>query len=274
MSATPVDAEVEPVTRVRPGHADLTGALKYGLDDVREVIERASSRETAARVAVGAVCAQLLAQFGVAIHSHVIATGGEGYPADAEPDVTQPDFWERVEASEMRCADADLTQRMIERILEGKRDGRHLRRRLRGDRHGRPRWPGQLQPVGPAAQRAYRAGADEHPLRQGRRDRRRLRAGGAARLAGPRCRALRWRAGWPGMVPPHQPCGRRRGRHQQRRAGRRAGGRQADSVAGAPAAVGGRTAPARTSSRRATSAAMSASSPPPGWWARRCWPSR
>ncbi|HEU0027520.1 MAG TPA: chorismate synthase [Ktedonobacterales bacterium] len=123
MSPAPVEAEVEPVTRVRPGHADLTGALKYGLDDVREVIERASSRETAARVAVGAVCAQLLAQFGVAIHSHVIAVGGVGYPADAEPDVTQADFWERVEASEMCCADADLTQRMIERILEGKRAG-------------------------------------------------------------------------------------------------------------------------------------------------------
>jgi chorismate synthase len=123
MSPTLVEAEVEPVTRVRPGHADLTGALKYGLDDVREVIERASSRETAARVAVGAVCAQLLAQFGVAIHSHVIAVGSVGYPADAEPDVTEAGFWERVEGSEMRCGDADLTQRMIARILEGKRAG-------------------------------------------------------------------------------------------------------------------------------------------------------
>jgi chorismate synthase len=123
MSASPVEAEIEPVTRVRPGHADLTGALKYGLDDVREVIERASSRETAARVAVGAVCAQLLAQYGVAIHSHVIATGGVGYAPDAAPDMTEPGFWERVEASEMRCADADLTQRMVERILAGKREG-------------------------------------------------------------------------------------------------------------------------------------------------------
>ncbi len=123
MSATPVEAEVEPVTRVRPGHADLTGALKYGLDDVREVIERASSRETAARVAVGAVCAQLLAQFGLTIHSHVVSVGDVGYPAEVAPDVTQPDFWERVEASEMRCADAEQTQRMIARILEGKRAG-------------------------------------------------------------------------------------------------------------------------------------------------------
>lgn len=123
MSAAPVEAEIEPVTRVRPGHADLTGALKYGLDDVREVIERASSRETAARVAVGGLCRQLLAQFGVAIHSHVLAVGGVGYAAGAEPDVSEPGFWERVEASEMRCADANLSQRMIERILEGKRSG-------------------------------------------------------------------------------------------------------------------------------------------------------
>jgi chorismate synthase len=123
MSAAPVEAEIEPVTRVRPGHADLTGALKYGLDDVREVIERASSRETAARVAVGSVCRQLLAQFGVAIHSHVIATSGVGYTPDAEPDVSEPGFWERVEASEMRCADASLTQAMIARILEAKRAG-------------------------------------------------------------------------------------------------------------------------------------------------------
>jgi chorismate synthase len=123
MSAAPVEVEIEPITRVRPGHADLTGALKYGLDDVREVIERSSSRETAARVAVGAVCAQLLAQYGASIHSHVIAVGGVGYAADAQPDVTQTGFWERVATSEMYCADADLTQRMIERILEGKRAG-------------------------------------------------------------------------------------------------------------------------------------------------------
>jgi chorismate synthase len=125
MGQEPPDEPPEPVTRVRPGHADLSGALKYGQDDVREVIERASSRETAARVAVGAVCQQFLGAFGVAVHSHVLAVGGVGYHADAAPDLRAiaPDFWERVEASEMRCADPELTQRMIERILEGKRQG-------------------------------------------------------------------------------------------------------------------------------------------------------
>ena len=125
MSAAPVAGEVEPVTRVRPGHADLAGALKYGHDDVREVIERASSRETAARVAVGGVCRQLLAQFGVAIHSHVLAVGGVGYADDAAPDPGAADeaFWRRVAASEMYCADEALTQAMIARIVAGKRDG-------------------------------------------------------------------------------------------------------------------------------------------------------
>ncbi|MEO7000522.1 MAG: chorismate synthase [Ktedonobacterales bacterium] len=132
MSAAPLPAEamanIEPVTRVRPGHADLTGALKYGLDDVREAIERASSRETAARVAVGAVCRQLLAQFGVALHSHVHSIVEVGYAPAATPDVSDPAvadaaFWARVEASEVRCADADLTVRMIARILAAKREG-------------------------------------------------------------------------------------------------------------------------------------------------------
>ena len=125
MSPDPIATPPEPVTRVRPGHADLTGALKYGHDDVREVIERASSRETAARVAVGALCRQLLAAFGIAIHSHVLSVGGVGYLPEDRPDsgAADPAFWDRVEASEMRCADDSLTQRMIERILEGKRNG-------------------------------------------------------------------------------------------------------------------------------------------------------
>ncbi len=116
---------VEPVTRVRPGHADLAGALKYGHADVREVIERASSRETAARVAVGAVCRQLLAAYGVALHSHVLSIADTGYSPGEAPDASHADaaFWERVDASQMRCADDALTARMIERILEGKRNG-------------------------------------------------------------------------------------------------------------------------------------------------------
>src|SRR5215831_5267820 len=124
-AADPVETAPEPVTRVRPGHADLTGALKFGRGDVRDVIERASSRETAARVAAGTVCAQLLDAFGMAIHSHVLSIAEVGYAPANLPDAGRADaaFWRRVEASEVRCADEALTARMIARILEGKRAG-------------------------------------------------------------------------------------------------------------------------------------------------------
>ncbi len=128
MSATSIDVVPEPVTRIRPGHADFTGAMKYGHQDIRNVIERSSSRETAARVAVGGLCRQLLHTFSIAIHSHVLAiaevgdtttTGTREFTSNAYPTA----MWEAVEASPMRCADADLTEKMIARILEAKRDG-------------------------------------------------------------------------------------------------------------------------------------------------------
>ena len=78
MSVTPVDEAVEAVTLVRPGHADFAGTIKYGHEDIRNVIERSSARETATRVAVGAVCLTFLRQFGVEIHSHVLSIGPVG----------------------------------------------------------------------------------------------------------------------------------------------------------------------------------------------------
>lgn len=125
MSAAPVESPIDPVTRARPGHADFTGAIKYGHGDIRNVIERSSSRETAARVAVGGLCRQLLSQFGIVIHSHVLSVSGVGYEttrpitSDAYPNT----MWEAVEASPMRCADPDLTERMIARIIEAKQHG-------------------------------------------------------------------------------------------------------------------------------------------------------
>lgn len=125
MSAEAVDAETEAVTRIRPGHADFTGAMKYGHTDIRNVIERSSSRETAARVAVGGLCRQLLATFGISIHSHVLSIVEIGYDLprsmtrDAYPDV----MWGSVEASPVRCADEALTEKMIARILEAKQHG-------------------------------------------------------------------------------------------------------------------------------------------------------
>ena len=97
------------ITRVRPGHADLVGALKYGFDEVRRVLERSSARETAARVAVGAVCRRFLEEFGVALLSHVTEIGGEVIH-------TRPDRWEEVpalaEASAVRCVDPEAETRM------------------------------------------------------------------------------------------------------------------------------------------------------------------
>jgi len=125
MSATPVESAIEPVTRARPGHADFTGAIKYGHSDIRNVIERSSSRETAARVAAGGLCRQLLSQFGITIHSHVLSVAGVGYetPRPLTRDAYPAAMWEAVEASPMRCAEPDLTERMIARILEAKQRG-------------------------------------------------------------------------------------------------------------------------------------------------------
>jgi chorismate synthase len=125
MSAEPVEGEFETISRVRAGHADFTGAIKYGQSDIRNVIERSSSRETASRVAVGGLCRQLLSQFSISVHSHVLSVVDVGYPAprpmtrDAYPE----SIWATVEASPMRCADTELTEKMIARILEAKRDG-------------------------------------------------------------------------------------------------------------------------------------------------------
>src|SRR5881398_3822418 len=84
MNPWPVEAQLKEVHLPRPGHADLVGTQKYGLSDVRDILERASARETAARVAGGAVCKEFLAQFGVSVHSHVVQIGTVHAPARAD----------------------------------------------------------------------------------------------------------------------------------------------------------------------------------------------
>ncbi|HZP56577.1 MAG TPA: chorismate synthase [Dehalococcoidia bacterium] len=110
MAVAPVEGGVEKVTRLRPGHADLAGALKYDFDDVRPVLERASARETAARVAVGAVCKRILAEFGTRFRSHTVQIG----TVDAV--VPQEIDWDALEDSPVRCADAASAERMIAAI--------------------------------------------------------------------------------------------------------------------------------------------------------------
>src|ERR671922_1789829 len=90
MSPWPVDSNVEEVHTPRPGHADLAGLLKFGHSDVRNVLERASARETAARVAAGALAKELLRAFGVSVHSHVVQIGSARAPE--RPDPSPEDF--------------------------------------------------------------------------------------------------------------------------------------------------------------------------------------
>jgi chorismate synthase len=93
----------------RPGHADYAGMLKYGLDDARPILERASARETAARVAAGALTKQLLAVFEIAVGSYVAAIG----PVEAAvPEVSPAELWALAELSELRCPDAEATERL------------------------------------------------------------------------------------------------------------------------------------------------------------------
>jgi chorismate synthase len=97
------------LTVPRPGHADYAGMVKYGLDDARPVLERASARETAARVAAGALARLLLAQFGVAVGSYVTEIGGE---TGELPDLPLAELWALAEASDVRCPDPQAAARM------------------------------------------------------------------------------------------------------------------------------------------------------------------
>ena len=111
------------VTRVRPGHADLTGLLKYDRDDARDILERASARETTARVAAAAICRRFLREFGVCIGSHVAHLGG----IDARrPEQMPTDINAAADESPLRTLDAEAEKRMIEKIDEIKRAGNTL----------------------------------------------------------------------------------------------------------------------------------------------------
>lgn len=127
MDVEPIPDPPPPVTRLRPGHADLGGVVKHGLDDVRNVLERASARETASRVAAGALAKVFLRQFGVQVRSHVLRVG----PAVArvpehlpvERDASGDPWWTAVEASDLRSGDAAFADEAVQLIKAARTAG-------------------------------------------------------------------------------------------------------------------------------------------------------
>ncbi len=113
MSPWPVDADVEEVHLPRPGHADLAGLQKFGYSDVRNVLERASARETAARTAAGSIARAFLTALGVSVHSHVIQIGSVKAPE--REDLTPSDF-DRVDEDPVRSLDPDASAAMVDEI--------------------------------------------------------------------------------------------------------------------------------------------------------------
>src|SRR5919112_1413178 len=127
MDPAPRDGDPDPrrraVTRVRPGHADLTGLLKYDRDDARDILERASARETTARVAAGAICKRLLSELDVQIGSHLVHLGGIDAAA---PESLPDDINAAADASQLRTLDPAAEAAMITRIDTIKREGNTL----------------------------------------------------------------------------------------------------------------------------------------------------
>jgi chorismate synthase len=130
MSPDPVSAEVlegqarnAPLSRPRPGHADLAGMQKYGFTDARPILERASARETAARVALGVIARRLLEQvLGTAILSHVVALGSVRVPPDTAA-VPVPEDLARIDSSPVRCLDPAVSAAMVAEVDAARKDG-------------------------------------------------------------------------------------------------------------------------------------------------------
>jgi chorismate synthase len=109
------------ITRPRPGHADLNGAIKYGHRDMRNVLERSSARETTVRVAAGAVAKKLLSLVGIEVVSHVVEIGG--VKANVDPSLTLEELKDLAEKSPVRCADTNVETKMMEAIDQAKENG-------------------------------------------------------------------------------------------------------------------------------------------------------
>ncbi|MGO1880170.1 chorismate synthase [Microbacterium gubbeenense] len=127
MSAEPVELSEKsrgrgaPLTRPRPGHADLVGMQKYGFDEARPVLERASARETAARVALGAIARKFLGELGIRLVSHTLSIGPVASPEGAP--VPTPDDVASLDADPLRCFDAETSAKMVAEVDDAKKAG-------------------------------------------------------------------------------------------------------------------------------------------------------
>jgi len=116
MAAAPLPAPPEALTRPRPGHADLAGGQKYDRHDLRDILERASARETASRVAVGAIAKKLLAAAGIDVFAHVLSIGDVACSSSALASLSHAEIKEKARASDLACADVDAEAKMKEAI--------------------------------------------------------------------------------------------------------------------------------------------------------------
>ena len=123
MSVSPVDDEIRKVTLPRPGHADLAGVQKYGFDDIRNVLERSSARETTMRVALGSVCRKLLEDVGIEVGSHVVEIHDVKDQSAITDDLSPNQFSDNVDASPVRCLDKDAEAAMMATIDDAKKTG-------------------------------------------------------------------------------------------------------------------------------------------------------
>ena len=279
MSPDPVDPEVlaaqarnAPLTRPRPGHADLAGMQKYGPTDARAILERASARETAARVALGEVARAFLRQaLGAEIcQSRGRARRGRGRPTSGGAGAARPGEHRRRPGALRRPA---ASAAMIAEVDAARKDGDTLGGVVEVVVYGLPPGLGSSRALGPAAGRPAGRRADEHPGDQGRRGRRRVRHRGPARLARRTTRSYRGRTACAGGT---------------NRAGGIEGGMSTGEVlrvraamkpiSTVPRALETIDVPPASPPRRSTSAATSPRSGRRAWsprrWWRWCWPRR
>ena len=123
MSVDPIDDEVKKVTLPRPGHADLAGIQKFGFDDIRNVLERSSARETAMRVGLASICRKLLSEVNIEVGSRVIQIYDVKDHSPIPTDLTPDELSKKTDSSQVRCLDPEIEEKMVQAISDAQSDG-------------------------------------------------------------------------------------------------------------------------------------------------------